>query len=321
MTAIERINNLLDTLSEHKTEHKSVQECDFIETTIIYMKDTGKKYVIDMSQSNTSYNLPSKGIITKVHNARNSNCIFKSHGFQLINHITKLSTKDFYTNPNDKIQSIYYQEIESIIKSLTNAQFVKAFEHQIRSTGSKPQYATVNIGLAAHGAHSDFTQYSALKCFKSALLSVPKDDYDYTQGRFAVINVWRNISDINDIKDYHLAVMDAQTVITPDDFLKYDFIPSDGTYKAESYYLNASGAPHHKWYYFPGMKKNEMLVFIQYDTDFKSTSRFAFHTAIYDPTFDSTEKEFVRESIELRLVAFFPKYTPNTIPSLHFKMK
>ena len=60
------------------------------------------------------------------------------------------------------------------------------------------------------------------------------------------------------------------------------------------------------------MVKNELLVFIQYDSDFKAPARYGFHTAIKDPNAKTGHP--ARESIECRLVAFFPKHTPNTIP-------
>ena len=83
--------------------------------------------------------------------------------------------------------------------------------------------------------------------------------------------------------------------------------------------MNASNvsSAYHKWYYFPAMKKNELLVFMQYDSDFQSQSRHVFHTAIYDPTFGLEKGDLYRESVELRLIAFFPKHTPNTIPDLN----
>lgn len=60
------------------------------------------------------------------------------------------------------------------------------------------------------------------------------------------------------------------------------------------------------------MHKNELLVFMQFDSDWQNPSRHTFHTAIKDPT--ATEQSPPRESIEVRMIAFFPKHTPNTIP-------
>ena len=64
------------------------------------------------------------------------------------------------------------------------------------------------------------------------------------------------------------------------------------------------------------MEKNELLCFMQYDSDHKAPSRYGFHTAIKDPTAGKLQKCPPRESIETRLIAFFPDFEPNTIPVL-----
>ena len=42
------------------------------------------------------------------------------------------------------------------------------------------------------------------------------------QGRFVVLNAWRNISNIP-IQKNHLAVLDEQSTVKPDDYLTGDF--------------------------------------------------------------------------------------------------
>ena len=82
-------------------------------------------------------------------------------------------------------------------------------------------------------------------------------------------------------------------------------------YVSISYYLDYKRAECHKWYYFPKMKKDEILLFKQFDSDPEVQGRFGFHTAIHDPNADKNTPK--RESIEVRLIAFFPKHEPNTI--------
>ena len=72
-------------------------------------------------------------------------------------------------------------------------------------------------------------------------------------------------------------------------------------------------------YYFPGMHKNELLVFMQFDSDWQNPSRHTFHTAIKDPT--ASAQAPPRQSIECRLIAFFPKHSPNTIPKAQEVLK
>ena len=67
------------------------------------------------------------------------------------------------------------------------------------------------------------------------------------------------------------------------------------------------------------MHKNEILVFMQYDSDWRSAARYTFHTAITDPTVNDMKEVPPRESIEARLIAFFPDFEPNTIPQIGIK--
>ena len=74
----------------------------------------------------------------------------------------------------------------------------------------------------------------------------------------------------------------------------------------------------HKWYYFPAMTKDEVLLFKQFDSDTSLTGRMAFHTAIKDPTAheDSAKKNSTpRELIECRAICFFPGVEPNSCPA------
>jgi len=65
------------------------------------------------------------------------------------------------------------------------------------------------------------------------------------------------------------------------------------------------------------MEKNEVLLFKQYDTDYRNASRLSFHMAIEDPlaTSDLPTDYPARESIEVRLLAFFPDADIDTVPN------
>lgn len=140
----------------------SQQQIASIVTTIIYMRDTGRRYLIDLERGERV--CEAVGILAEIHNAWNTHCILKSHGFQLLPQRTTLKTMDFYQNTDGMIQSEYYKQIESVVQKLTGAQLVKAFEHQIQcSTDSIPRLSTEHIGSAAHGAHCDFTAFRRQK--------------------------------------------------------------------------------------------------------------------------------------------------------------
>ena len=73
--------------------------------------------------------------------------------------------------------------------------------------------------------------------------------------------------------------------------------------RAEQYRLNPATADEHRWFYFPQMRKDEVLFFKQYDSDPKARSRFCFHTAFDDPTVPRDAP--LRQSIEVRALALF----------------
>ena len=140
--------------------------------------------------------------------------------------------------------------MEEAIKQLTGAAAVICIHHQVRNGGSKPDSAKVSVEPPAHAAHCDYTGHSGFQSFQIALNKLKNKDknMDYSQGRYAMINAWRNISDIHPIYNDHLAVCDGRTVIAPDDFLKYDYITA--IYQSESYYLSQQHQQFHKWYLF-----------------------------------------------------------------------
>lgn len=61
------------------------------------------------------------------------------------------------------------------------------------------------------------------------------------------------------------------------------------------------------------MKKSEVILFKQFDSDTTLTGRTCFHTAFKDPTMKNAAP---RESIEVRAFCFFPDHEPNTCPPI-----
>ena len=311
MAATSLVNELLVLFDA--AEHEFPDE---INSSIVYQSNAGKRFHVEMpSDVNPAgkFIMSTRSIKHKIRNARNAGCMFASHGFQLVEQKTSLRTADFYQNHNTIIQNTYYKEMRRTVKALTGAQHVVAFHHVVRNGGSmKAGAAKEQVDAPAHAAHCDYTSHTGLATFKHVFAQLPRDGTDWTQGRFALINCWRNISDTHAIGEDHLAVCDGRSVVAPDDYLKYDYVSPAG-HTSESFYLNAAGQARHRWYYYPSMRKHEVLVFMQYDSDVESAARYTFHTAVKDPT--AKKGDPARESIEVRLVAFFPRHRPNTIPA------
>jgi len=90
-----------------------------------------------------------------------------------------------------------------------------------------------------------------------------------------------------------------------------DLIPSDLRFPdrvVENYQLIYNSE--HRWFYFPAMRPDEVIVFKTFDSATDGRARFTPHAAFKDPTSPADAPH--RQSIDARLFAFFndtPKRT------------
>lgn len=259
----------------------------------------------------TDYSELNELVSVSIRNGRNEGLTLDQHGFELTTHSTTMRTADFYNKNESEIKSDYYGEIADMVKERTGAAYVHCFHHQVRngdvsSAKSQKQYAS--------DVHTDSSASDSENTFWDALQEMEKLNVDvapFKQGRYLYINAWRNISDVNKIQDNHLALCDETSLIKPDDYIPYDFF-SDG-YHGAHYNLSSRHSDLHRWYYFPEMSKDEVILFKQFDSDPTRSARMCFHASFQDTTAPPDAPQ--RESIEVRCMAFFPDHTPNTCPS------
>jgi hypothetical protein len=209
-------------------------------------------------------------------------------GFILVRHETKV--KDFYDET--EVRSIYYPEIETLVKETSGAKRVLVFDHTLRSADSATREAK-QISGPVRNAHNDYTEWSGPQRVRDLL---PDEAEELLKGRFAVVQVWRPIR--NPVQREPLAIADARTIGTKELF------PSSRVYPdrvGEVYHCAFN--PEHRWYYFPNMQRNEAVVFKTFDSSRDGRARWTAHTAFDDP--NSPEDAPPRESIEMRTLAFF----------------
>ena len=157
-------------------------------------------------------------------------------------------------------------------------------------------------GRQAEFVHCDYSARSAIEALK---MTAPTE---YLKGRYIIVSAWRNISEAS-IQNNHLAVCDGRTIANPDDIIPVDL--DLGGIHSELYCLNPLRKDCHQWYYYPLMTKSEVLVLTLFDSNWKATPRFTFHTSITDPGAPKDAQQ--RESIECRCFVFFPDFQPNTV--------
>jgi hypothetical protein len=233
-------------------------------------------------------------------------------GFALVPWPTRLSNRDFY-NPK-RVERDYYREMEELIKRETGAERVVVLNNIVRNAGKADKRGNDNpfagggngVNGYANVVHTDFRAKKSVEKFYQqpdhrAMASAHGRPHAQ-QGKYMLLNAWRNISDKHPIYNNTLACCDQQTIISPDDYISVD-VPLTPEAHAEQYRLASHTVTRHRWFYYPHMMKDEVLLFTQFDSDPSAPARFCFHTAFSDPTVDPTLP--TRESVEVRAIAFF----------------
>jgi hypothetical protein len=210
------------------------------------------------------------------------------HGFVLVEHKTKVT--DFF-DPT-QLESVYYPEVEQLIKTASGASRVVIFDHTLRS-GNEEERETRLIREPVLSAHNDYTEWSGPNRVREVL---PDEADSLLARRFAIIQVWRAIN--QPIRSNPLALADAKSVE------REDLIVAERRYPhrvGQTYRLKYN--PKHRWFYFPEMRRDEALVFKVYDSERDGRARFTPHTSFDDPASPADAPS--RQSIEARAFAFF----------------
>ena len=122
------------------------------------------------------------------------------------------------------------------------------------------------------------------------------DAEELLKHRYAEINVWRPIR--GPLLRSPLALCDAQT-LSQENLLGSDLRYPDRT--GETYAVTYN--PDQRWYYFPKMETDEVVLIRCFDSARSGAARFSAHGAFDDP--QTPEGAPPRESIECRLLVFF----------------
>jgi hypothetical protein len=205
-------------------------------------------------------------------------------GFELRPHDTAVSN----FHDDEEVRTIYYPEVEQLVKAATGVSRVVIFDHTVRIEDAAQRDERA-VRAPVRVVHNDYTVRSGRQRVRDLL---DADDAEtFLHHRFAVVNVWRSIG--APVETTPLAIADAQS-IAPEDFVATDLVYPDRT--GEIYQVAYS--PNHRWFYFPKMRRDEALLLKCYDSATDGRARFTAHTAFDDPTAPNDAPP--RESIEVR---------------------
>jgi hypothetical protein len=211
-----------------------------------------------------------------------------THGFEFVGH--RSAVRDFFDAA--ELKSVYYRELEQLVKDVSGASRVVVFDHTLRS-GDEAEREARQVREPVLSVHNDYTEWSGPQRVREAL---PDEAEALLAKRFAIIQVWRAIA--MPIESNPLAIADARSIEPR------DLIATERRYPhrvGETYRLAYN--PRHQWYYFPKMRRDEALVFKVYDSEKDGRARFTAHTSFVDPATPPGAPP--RQSIEARTLAFF----------------
>jgi hypothetical protein len=210
------------------------------------------------------------------------------HGFEFVRHATAVT--DFFDE--NELKTVYYPEVERLIKQVAGAARVVVFDHTLRS-GDEAEREARLVREPVLSVHNDYTEWSGPQRVRELL---PDEADELLEHRFAIIQVWRAIN--RPILANPLAIADARSLAAA------DLIAAERRYPhrvGETYQVRYN--PAHRWFYFPEMRRDEALVFKVYESQRDGRARFTAHTSFVDPT--SPADAPPRQSIETRTIAFF----------------
>ena len=254
------------------------------------------------------------------------------NGFQLEK--SKLGDLDFDFLDQEQIVQDYYKHCANIVMHNTGGR-AYAFDHNIRSASGKQANTRILGGQQVqeplHLVHGDYTLRSAPQRLHDlslpptgndtlasilpageSLIKAADAQHALSNGRFSIINVWRNIRK-TPVMVRPLALCDARSV-TPEDLVVFEIHYQDRI--GENYF--AKHSKHQRWFYYPQMTRDEVLLIKQWDSDgtfAKSRGEladgssqlapctFSFHSAFDETTGSSDAPD--RWSVEVRCIVIY----------------
>ena len=211
-------------------------------------------------------------------------------GYALMRHPT--AVRDFYDD--DEVGRVYYPEMEALVRSVSGAVKVVVFDHTVR-VDDEDEQARLKVRAPVKGVHNDFTTRSAPERVRDLL---PADEAEARlRKRYGSINIWRPIR--GPVETRPLVICEY-ACIDDQDLLAAERHYPDGRIGG-IYYLVHN--PKQRWYYFPRMEREEVVLLKCFDSLTDGTARWTAHGSFDDP--NSPTNATPRQSIEIRTLLFF----------------
>ena len=208
-------------------------------------------------------------------------------GFELHRHETAVGD----LSDDEAVESLYYPELETLLRTLTGASRVAIFDATRRSDGGAGAKNRDGLRGPASRVHVDYTVKSGPQRVKDLLGDAEAARLAASGARVVQVNVWRPIR--GPVARSPLAVADASSV-RMEKLIATDQVFPDRI--GEIYHL--AHDPAQRWYYAPAITRDEVLLIKGWDSLDDGRARFTPHGAFALP--DTPKDAAPRESIEVR---------------------
>ena len=242
------------------------------------------------------------------------------NGFQLEEH--RSAVRDWMDDR--ELAAVYYPEINDLVRRVTGATHTFSNNHlrrqsepEVGGDGPLAKLMAQSRGPVV-GAHNDFTESYG----EGLIRTVDNDGIPHTQtfgltqamieagitaeelraSRLMVVNTWRSVGP-GPLRRYPLAVADRRSI--PRSSLRSNLIGAvpSGEPRGGIDVYGALHDPAHRWFHYPGMTADEVLIWKGYDSA-EVPAMPTLHTSFDDPTTPADAPE--RISIEVRVLCLLP---------------
>jgi len=216
-------------------------------------------------------------------------------GFQWVKDESSLKGDDFFDE--EKVTSVYYEEIDRFLKKTLGVKRTKIFDHTTRRARTKDDNSPDTPGNRGPvpRAHVDQTPKAGRE---RVFIHLGEDAERLSKGRAQIINVWRPIR--GPVVDYPLAVADYRSIKPESDLQATDFVYPHRT--GETYSVRFG--EHQRWYFIGNQQPDDVILLKCYESEVvPGRALLTPHTAFKNPL--ATGDELPRQSIEVRTLVFY----------------
>jgi hypothetical protein len=263
--------------------------------SLSYMVPTAQKPIYIASQGGAqaqlSISVEFEDRDVAIHDARQlpDPASLDQQGFSLCAQSTGI--EDFYRL--DDIRADYEAELRDLLSTELGTEEIFIFDHTLRSSSAdiRGQRSTRE---PAGVIHNDYTDASAEKRLHDLLSD--NEAAERLSRPYAIVNAWRSIS--GPVVNNPLCCCDAATIAV-EDLVATERRAEERIGELELVTWN----PAHRWYYYPEMQRDEVLLIKTFDSRTDGRARRSIHTA-FDNVLAPADAP-PRESIESRALVFY----------------